>query len=106
MDLSGRKMDLDYLGVIERPITKSDEGITVTEDYIGDSEGETTEGTQEPQETIEYKGKTIETDGKKYWYLNVKGESIPCFPVNGTAEDGSAIIVCWWDTRSDSYNPF
>ena len=95
-DLSGRKMDLDYLGMIEKSVTIQEEDVT----------NEGSQEPQEPQEPIEYKGQSIETDGKKHWYLNTEGESVPCFPVNGTAEDGSATIVCWWDTRSDSYKPF
>ena len=94
-DLSGRKMDLDYLGMIEKSVTNPDENVAAAG-----------EETQEPQSPIEYKGKTIETDGQKHWYLNAEGRSVPCFPVNETAEDGSSTVVCWWDTRSDSYNPF
>ena len=56
--------------------------------------------------SILYNGKSIETDGEKYWYMNADGKTVPCFPVNGTAEDGSKTILCWWDTRSDGYNPF
>lgn len=82
-DLSGRRMNLDYLGVVKKPA--ADVMVTVT---------------------ITYNGQSIETDGGKYWYTNADGKTVPCFPVNGTAEDGSETILCWWDTRSDYYNPF
>ena len=42
IDLSGRKMDLDYLGMIEKSVTIQEEDAT-------------NEGSQEPQEPIEYK---------------------------------------------------
>lgn len=84
-DLSGKMMVMDYIGIVERPVTEPEEDAEVTSTY---------------------NGKSIETDGEKYWYMNADGKTVPCFPVNGTAEDGSKTILCWWDTRSDGYNPF
>ena len=101
-ELSGRIMNLDYLGIIEKPAAEPDEEVAVTGD------GSTDDETPIPTDpvTFAYQGQTIETDGSKYWYMNADGKTVPCFPLNETAEDGSETILCWWDTRSDYYNPF
>ena len=83
-ELSGRLMTLEYIGVIENEdATPNGNGI----------------------EADKYNETVIYGDGSKYWYLDADGLMIPCFPVIGTASDGFDSTVCWWNTRSDYYNP-
>ena len=85
-ELTGKMMNLDYLGVIEQNAS----GIT---------EGESTAA-------YEYNKTAIYSDGLKYWYMDAEGIAVACFPIVGKATDGSDSTICWWNTRSDFYKPF
>lgn len=89
-ELTGRQMTLDYLG-----------RVTAEKDSKDGSAGEDI-----APPAVEYKGKTIETDGSNYWYTDASGAKVPCFPREQKEEDGTVKIICWWDTRSDLYKPF
>ena len=101
VELSGKQMALDYLGIISDTYPDASVPETIAEE--GDADGGSTEDIPEP---VEYKGKTIETDGITYWYTGNAGEKIPCYPKEKNEEDGSVSILCWWDSRSDIYKPF
>lgn len=88
-ELTGRMMNLDYLGVIEK----------------ADEEAETVSENSSTQ-TYEYKETVIYGDGSKFWYISPDGQKVPCFHLKSTAVDGSDSTICWWNTRSDFYNPF
>ena len=88
-ELTGRMMNLDYLGVIDK----------------ADEESETVSENSSTQ-TYEYKETVIYGDGSKFWYKDAEGLAVSCFPIMGKAMDGSDSTICWWNTRSDFYNPF
>lgn len=109
VEMSGRQMELDYLGRIPKPATvpsAPDAPDTQTEGDAENGNDDDDSAVGEDCPTVEYKGRTIETDGSAYWYLNSTGERIPCFPKEKSEEDGSVTVICWWDTRSDLYKPF
>ena len=85
-ELSGRMMNLDYLGVIKNIVS-------------GISEDESTA-------EYEYNETAIYSNGSEYWYKDAEGVNIACFPIIGKASDGSDSTICWWNTRSDYYKPF
>lgn len=90
VEMTGANLALDYLGIVER----------IAEEPAVDPDKEN------PQVTVIYKGRTIESDGWRYWYVNDKGKEVRCWPVSGSGEDGEEVIVCWWDSRSDTYRQF
>ena len=85
-ELSGRMMNLEYLGTV---------GSNVSNDVQDES-----------QATYEYNETAIYSDGSKFWYKDAEGLAVSCFPIMGKAMDGSDSTICWWNTRSDFYNPF
>lgn len=85
VEMTGANLKLDYLGIIEKPAAEPDEEVAVT---------------------FAYQGQTIETDGWTYWYVNDEDKQVRCWPVSEVGEDGEPIIVCWWDSRSDTYKQF
>lgn len=119
-ELTGARMALDYLGRIERPASGNNPAVMPTADSGSDSgndsgsdsgqTGTVPEGSNPPSGTenlpVEYKGKSIETDGKDHWYLDSEGKKVLCWKKVITKEDGSEEIVCWWDFRKDCYIPF
>ena len=88
-ELSGRVMNLEYLGVIQQG--EKDNDVNIENGNI---------------KTYEYKETIIYCDSLKYWYNDADGLAVACFPVIGKAKDGSDSTICWWNTRSDTYNPF
>ena len=99
VELTGKQMALDYIGRLYAPedsmLQPAEEN---SEEESAEEEGEL------PR--VEYKGKTIETDGLNYWYTDESGMKVPCYPREQKEEDGTVKIICWWDTRSDLYKPF
>ena len=113
VELTGKQMALDYLGRIARPLIEPSVPEEQTDDGTGEGTDEGTEEgtdgdstTEETLPAIEYRGRTIETDGSSYWYLSDSGQKTPCYPKEKKEEDGSVSVICWWDTRSDFYKPF
>lgn len=88
-EFTGRMMTLDYLGVI-----------------LSEEASLTDESDTDGSLIYEYNETVIYGDGSKFWYMDAEGQSVPCFPLTGTAKDGSDSTLCWWNTRSDSYIPF
>ena len=103
IELSGVQMTLDYQGRLAK--TDIDE-IVPEEQSEENSENQDSDAEEEIPAAIEYKGKTIETDGSDYWYIGTSGEKVPCYPKEKKADDGTTADICWWDTRSDIYKPF
>ena len=94
--LTGQGMELDYIGQIETvepPLAASK----------SDNNDETTAGNES---TIEYMGRIIRAENGKFRYTNSEEVEISCFPLTGTAKDGTDSTLCWWDTRTDIYLPF
>lgn len=93
-ELTGQRMALDFLKKIEKTamVTKAEE--------------ETEEEDTSEILPVEYKGKSIQSDGTSYWYLDSDGSKVPCWQRVLANEDGSTEILCWWDFRADYYLPF
>jgi len=91
-ELTGRFMKLEYLEDFR------------TGGTVIDTEESEEEFIQTP---LEYKGKTIVSDGKGgYMYTGTDGKDIPCRYYEHTEEDGTQIIDWWFDSRHDTYKPF
>lgn len=107
VELSGARMVLDYLGIIETSKSEDSEATPSPATETG-NEGLPETGTESiAPEPVEYNGKIIHTEnGKSYWYTGTSGEKVPCWPVKTPSEDGTVTISCWWDTRTDTYQPF
>ena len=103
VEMTGANLILDYLGIVEKT---PEDTPTVTAETGDDSQPEVTDPTPADPLPVEYKGKTIETDGNSYWYAGSSGEQIRCWPVEGLDEDGKETIICWWDSRTDTYKQF
>lgn len=103
VDLTGATMVLEHIGVIEKTIADTP---AVTADTDDGSQPEITDPIPTDPLPVEYKGKTIERDGESYWYADSSGEHVRCWPVESFAEDGTVTVICWWDTRTDTYKPF
>ena len=95
--LTGQRMELDYIGEIDA--IEASQAKSGAEEENSSADGNETS-------TIEYKGRIIRAEKDTYWYTDSEEKTVQCFPMKGTAVDGSDSTLCWWDTRTDFYLPF